>query len=60
MNSGENIEVKEVTYLEKLHFQKEREKLKNNYFIPSLSALKVISEHGHYTFKVSSLFFSFL
>lgn len=44
MNSGENVEVKEVTYLEKLHFQKEREKLKT---------FKVILERGPCLFKIS-------
>lgn len=53
MNSGENIEVKGIAYLEKLNFQKEREKLKNTYFISVLPGLKVISEHGHNMFKVS-------
>lgn len=50
MNSGENVEVK-VTYLEKLHFQKKRENLKNTYSIPALTTLKAL-ESGHYIFKI--------
>lgn len=51
MKSGENVEVN-ITYLEKLHFQKKRENLKNTYFIPALTTLKVL-ESSHYMFNVS-------
>lgn len=38
--------IKVIIYLEKLHFQKERNKLKNTYSNPALPTLKVILERG--------------